>query len=391
MAWTGEREIKNQLQKMWDKGAILAAIVSRESLFPLRIALKSPSSSELSTAFAAVQDWIAHWHAVRKIRVEMRDVQHRVIGSNQVPVAVWIDSQADALALIGKAPDAGRFQSILAITPLTLRPWLHKRPLKALALVADWPQLLSIVAWLDLHPRPQIYLRQMDLPGVHSKLIEAHRAVLAELFDLQLSPAVIDDSAHGVAGFCQRYGFLDKPLRVRYRVPSGTLFEQDVMLTAAAFAALELDVDYVFITENEINFLAFPALARSAVILGAGYGFEMLADARWLQQKALYYWGDIDSHGFAILDQLRLRFPSVRSLLMNEPTLFRYQALWGHEPVPVRHDLPRLDAAETKVFNLLRDETLGANVRLEQEKIAYADLLAALAELGDGFTLKEET
>ena len=48
------------------------------------------------------------------------------------------------------------------------------------------------------------------------------------------------------------------------------------------------------------------------VIFGAGYGFEMLAGADWwLQVVGFIYWGDIDTHGFAILDQLRRRFGHV--------------------------------------------------------------------------------
>ncbi len=36
---------------------------------------------------------------------------------------------------------------------------------------------------------------------------------------------------------------------------------------------------------------------------------EPLAEASWLKERDLFYWGDIDTHGFAILDQLRGHFP----------------------------------------------------------------------------------
>ncbi len=81
--------------------------------------------------------------------------------------------------------------------------------------------------------------------------------------------------------------------------------DQDITLTQADFAALQLPVNGVFITENEVNFLAFPAVPQSLVVFGAGYGFDALADARWLHACQVLYWGDIDTHGFAILDQLR--------------------------------------------------------------------------------------
>ena len=52
-------------------------------------------------------------------------------------------------------------------------------------------------------------------------------------------------------------------------------------------------------------------------IFGAGYGFETLGRTHWLAHCCLHYWGDIDTHGFAILDALRSRFGNVESLLMD--------------------------------------------------------------------------
>lgn len=56
-------------------------------------------------------------------------------------------------------------------------------------------------------------------------------------------------------------------------------------------------------------------------LFGSGYGFEPLAGAPWLRAMMIYYWGDIDTRGFAILDQLRSRFPQACSLLMDRDTL----------------------------------------------------------------------
>jgi hypothetical protein len=79
-----------------------------------------------------------------------------------------------------------------------LLPWLTKRRLRALELAEDWPRLLEIIGWLLEHPRPAIYLRQIDLPGVHTKLIEGHRGVLAELLDLVLPEVSIDGNHTGI-------------------------------------------------------------------------------------------------------------------------------------------------------------------------------------------------
>lgn len=398
-AWTTPASLRAQLLKEWERGRFLAALAAGADLFPLRLPLKGPDSRALADAFGAVRDWIAALQAAAGTatrpgyRVVMRDVRHRVIGNNAVPAEIWLDSLDDALAPIGKRADAERFRALLAHTgavqPLLL-PWLARRPLRALELAAEWDRLLAIVGWLQAHPRPGIYLRQVDLPGIDSKFIERHSGVLAELFDLALPPAAIFAEHRGQAGFARRYGFRDKPALIRLRIldadkaPIGSAVDHDYSLTAGDFARLDPDIGRVFITENEINFLALPPLADSLVIFGAGYGFDMLARAAWLHTRALYYWGDIDTHGFAILDQLRAQFAHAQSLLMDRDTLLAHRAHWGSEPQPVRHALPRLDPDEARLYDDLRADRLGRAVRLEQEKIGFRRVEDALRGLPAG-------
>ena len=399
MSWPTPADLRAQVQKLWDKGDLLRPCVQGEAVAPRRLRLVGPTSTEVSERFDAVRAWMADLrlaatpHGAPRYRIVMREFRHRVLGSNAVPDEVWLDTLDDALALIGKQKDSKRFASLVQLTreqqPAVL-PWLEKRPLNALALVDAWPRLLAVVSWLQAHPRPGIYLRQVDLAGVDSKFIEAHRGVLSELLDLALPIESIDPSATGLSQFCRRYGFRDKPLRIRFRLldpaiallPGGC--EQDLGVTQAAFEVLDVPVRRVFITENEVNFLAFPPLADSMVIFGAGYGFEVLAGARWLHGRDLFYWGDIDTHGFAILDQLRAPFPQVKSLLMDKATLLAHATQWGTEPQPVVRDLPRLTVEEGALFDELRDNRLRVGVRLEQERIGFDWLQKTLAALAPG-------
>ncbi|WP_282755009.1 DUF3322 domain-containing protein [Desulfuromonas thiophila] len=391
MTWTTPADLKNQVQKLWDRGLLLASMTGGESLFPRRLPLRGPDSRELSERFSEVRDWIGQLSAAAGFyRIEWRSVNHRVLGNNEIPTAIWVDRLSDALGLIGKRRAADQFASLVELTrdkQPELLPWLAKRPLRALELAEDWPRLLEIVAWCVTHPRPAIYLRQIDLPGVHTKLIERHRGVLAELLDRVLPEDSIDSTYSGIGGFCRRYGFLDKPARVRFRVldPNVRLLpvaaEQDITLTQATFAALDPPVAKVFITENEINFLAFPEVPDALVIFGAGYGFDNLAAAPWLHEKEIYYWGDIDTHGFAILNQLRGFLPHVVSFLMDQPTLLAHRALWGVEMQPETGTLTRLNSEESALYDQLRQNHWGEHVRLEQERIGFDFLRDVLREL----------
>ena len=391
MRWTTPTDLQAQVHKLWDRGLLLASVAGGESVFPRRLALKGPDSRALGERFSEVRDWIAGLVANEGLyRIEWRSVNHRVLGANRIPSAIWIDTLEQALGLIGKHRAAERFAGMVERTRETraeLIPWLAKRPLRALALAEEWPQLLAIVDWLSKHPRPEVYLRQVDLPGVHTKLIEGHRAVLAELLDLVLPEEAIDATHTGAFGFCRRYGFLDKPARVRFRMLDPTVrllpmaSDQDITLTQAAFSSLAPPVTTVFITENEINFLAFPNVRDSMVIFGAGYGFANLIAAHWLQEKNILYWGDIDTHGFAILNQLRGFFPHTVSFLMDRETLLAHRQFWGSEPQPQTGDLLRLTTEEQTLYDQLRQHTWGVSVRLEQEKIGFRCLAAALQKL----------
>jgi hypothetical protein len=372
--------LKAQVQRLWDRGELLRDTVNGNARFPLRLTLDTPSSSDVTERFEAVRTWARELSDTRFLRVEWREVRHRVQGMQRLPTTSWIDTIDDALGWIGKHRDRDRFAEILETTRSRqpgLLAWLAKRPLQAVALSEAWPQLLDVIDWLAMHPRPAIHLRQVDLPGIHSKFIEAHRGVLTELLDLILPGDAIDNSRIGVSQFAARYGFLQKPVRIRFRLldPTASLLPHvdcpDITLDAESFMRLQLPIRRVFITENETSFLVFPQVAQSMVIFGAGYGWDALARCRWLDDCLIQYWGDIDTHGFAILDQLRGHFAHVESLLMDRATLDAHAEFWGNEEKPLTADLSRLTATERALYTDLRDNRIRDKLRLEQEYVGF--------------------
>ncbi|MEK8089181.1 DUF3322 domain-containing protein [Thermithiobacillus plumbiphilus] len=395
MTWTGPRELRTQLARLWERGELLRDAVTGNARFPLRLSLKLPGSADITDRFEAVRLWAAELSATAAVRVEWQELRHRVQGVQKMPASVWVETLDAALNWLGKRREWERFSAQVAATrqthPALLR-WLEKRPLQALELSAEWPRLLAVLSWLGEHPRPGIYLRQVDLPGVHSKFIEAHRGVLAELLDLALPAGAVDQGKTGISQFSARYGFLDKPVRIRFRVldPAIALLPgtscPDVSLDADSFSRLELGVKHVFITENEINFLAFPPVHDAIVIFGAGYGWEALARSHWLQKCSIHYWGDIDTHGFGILDQLRRHFGQVNSFLMDRETLDAHAGFWGHENKPLAADLHRLNAEERSLYDELRDNRIRPGLRLEQEHIGYHWLVQRLDQILNGAT-----
>ncbi len=400
--WTRPRGIVQQLQRRWDRGEILAARVhdDADSLFPLELRLTRPGPRNITDDFGAVMAWTeALRDAAREQRgygyeLEWETRSSRVHGRNQLPRAALIPTAHDALRLLGRTRDAEHFDRVVAMTRERcpeLLDWLTRRPLAALEQAAAWERILAVVAWFRAHPRPGIYLRQLDIRGVDTKFIERRRRLLAELLDRVLPSEAIDTQYTGARGFEARYGLRTRPplIRLRFLDPELSLHGiRDLSAPPEELAGLEPDrreppLEQVFITENETNGLAFPDHPRAAVIFGLGYALESLAHLPWLHRLPVYYWGDIDTHGFAILDRLRAHLPHARSLLMDQATLEAHQELQGQEPEDRRHtrDLTQLTPAEAELFRLLRDNLAGERIRLEQERIQYGWLRQALQHL----------
>jgi len=117
------------------------------------------------------------------------------------------------------------------------------------------------------------------------------------------------------------------------------------------------------------------------VIFGRGYFFEHLVECAWLHRVAIWYWGDIDTHGFAILDQFRSLFPHTKSFLMDKATLLEHKVSWGLEPKPFTGGLHHLDVQEAALYMELVSGGIQGNLRLEQELVRYGRVESAICSI----------
>jgi hypothetical protein len=383
-SWTTPSDLCKQVLRVWERGKILSAGITGETLFPLKLSMRRPETQAIGQSFEAVRRWIRELEEnSRSCRgfgydIEWADINHRQLGRNRIPSRVAVPTEADALQLIGMEREGRRFRTLAQVTTErfpALAQWLSRRPLVVLEHAQDWPRILDVLTWFRNHPRSNLYLRQVDIPGVDTKFVEGRKALFSELLDIVLER---NPPAEAVAEtFEQRYGLRTKPPLIRFRLLDSRIAIaslSDLTIPASDFAALNIAARHIFITENEVNGLAFPDFADAIVVFGLGYGVELLHDASWMSGRHIYYWGDIDTHGFAMLDRLRGGFPNARSLLMNHETLMAHHSLWGREDVPCRAALSRLEEDERALFDDLVSDRLGKNVRLEQERISYAFL-----------------
>ena len=371
-------EINKKAKKLWTCGRILQAELNQEILFPWYIKFKQPSASQLVSQFNEIKQAIQILEADSKkgYQIIYKTINHRQLGQQQIPCSVTFNQQIDLLNYLGKQ-DTESFLLKLAQQTIeqypALAPWINKKTSRFMQYVDIWQKLFNVCDYFIQNPMPHCYLRELDIIGIDTKFIENQRKILTELLDLVLPENAINKTITGLSqhGFERRYGLKFDPPLIRLRLLDAKLNPiaplNDLSLPLSQLAAWVIPCENVFISENKINGLSFPLISNSMIIFGLGYGIESLAAIPWLKQKKIYYWGDIDSHGFSILNRLRQIFPQVIALMMDTKTFHLFQDLAVIEPIKSRcsNQLNHLTAAEQQLYQQLQ----ASHQRLEQERL----------------------
>jgi hypothetical protein len=380
--WTNVDDLVATLHKRWKSGRFLREYADGLPWAPIELPVKSPTADELLHRFDDAVLWAERFRrdsrtraGVARFAVEYRTIGGRNLGSNSVPARIRIESFDQLSALLSTTTEVRSFDQIIDQTSGTvpeLAPWVRAHPLRAIDNADVWSDLLAVVAWIRGANTELLYLRQIDVEGVDTKFVDRHRKVLDELLTLVLPVGRIDTD-HTAGEFARRYRFRARPEYTRFRVLGS---ESDLPEACTEFtlrteelASLELTSRLLFVVENEITYLAFPHVPDALVVFGSGFGLASLRPLPWLVEKEIVYWGDIDTHGFDILNRLRSRFDSVRSILMDEATLLAHRGQWVAEPSPTNRLLPNLTEAEEALYGDLVEDRFGPTIRLEQERV----------------------
>jgi len=271
-----------------------------------------------------------------------------------------------AWALLGVMGAVRDFDELLALAQEHphVRQWVVGQPLRALELADEMPQLIAAFVWLDGHRQSDRYLREISAPGVDTKFAEKYRPVLAAMLGVPST----------TTGFLAGLGLRSKPGLVRLRPAQSLGLPRPLTELAARseeLAQLSVEPRTAVIVENEISYLSVDIPEDGVVIWGKGFEVDNVGRLRWLGDADVLYWGDIDTHGFAILDRLRAWLPRARSVLMDRETLLAHRDRWVREDSPTKSTLTRLTPDERDLYVELVEEGLGERVRLEQERIDW--------------------
>lgn len=383
--WTLPSDIKALLLKRWETQALLRAWLQNELPLPYVVPLKRPSGKEAAEHFSKVREWIgilrehSNEHHKNTYTIQWQRRNLRQLGSQQIPRRIVFETYDSLFSFINKRTAFSTFQTIAG---QLIGQWPQAKPALAGSVFAaienarHWSKILAVLEHFENNPRPDRYLRELNIPGVDTKFIEGRKQLLSRLLNRILPTETIDAAQTQLSGngFEKRFGLRYDLPKIRFRILDPDLVLHglsDLSIPIDQFARLDIDVETVFITENKINGLAFPAHHKAIVIFGLGNGIHSLQHAGWMANRAIIYWGDIDTHGFGILSRLRERFPTVRSMLMDETTLTSCREIWGQEPDPLCDKLDHLTDEEQIIYQGLANDRWAEQLRLEQERIPF--------------------
>jgi hypothetical protein len=306
----------------------LTAVLTRQRFFPFEIkGNKGKASDSYEKIFREIKRLLEG--EKKKIgygyTVLLKAVNTRYAGEISMPDQIYFENVEDYVKFIDKEKEFLEFQKAARTCRKQLpelQQFMAENSLKVIKFLPIWNKIIEVGLFFLDNPKPNIYVR--EIPNIPSTFIEDNQAILSEILSFVLPKEAIFEEE---SIFEKRFGLKYELPQIRIRSLSGNIDNlpiSDVTLSLNDWQKINLGAETIFIITDKINFLRFPKFPNAIAILGAPKALENLSELAFLQNKKLYFWGDLTIQGVTQLSSIRKGFPSVQSFLMNSETLEKY-------------------------------------------------------------------
>ncbi|MRR49666.1 MAG: DUF3322 and DUF2220 domain-containing protein [Rhodocyclaceae bacterium] len=347
--------------------------------WPMSLKLGAPTESDVAGDAQGVRRWVeawVSWSSPGKVTWVSR--QWGRLGTQQLPATLEFLGPENVASTIGQGRrwrTAGqRYKELTARWPQLAGQSGVGRYFSVLAEYsnADFVRLFAMLDWLERNPESGLAPRQLPVAGVDTKWLEKRTGLITDFLKSIRGNDVSGD-------FYLVCGLRRPATRIRMHILCPKLRKcvgglKDIEVSVSELAQLSINPKAILIVENLETGLALPDMDGVVAFMRLGNAVSLLSELPWLRGCSVAYWGDIDTHGYAILNRARAIFPNLVSLLMDAKTLTSYSELWVEEPVQYSEpSLPLIDESENEVFVGLMSGKWGLRVRLEQERIPWVE------------------
>ena len=368
-------EIKDFAERQFVK--YLQSLILNESFFPLDIPV---GEQKTTRSFQEINNDITQLQLHEK---KSKGFGYELIISqrnyNKYGLQVYIDkicfsNEVDYLRFIKKEKDVLAFNQnypkLIATFP-TLKDWILRKPEKVIENATKWNELLNVCDYFYNNPKPNLYIRQLPIPNLHTKFIENNDSIITSLLNHLLPAEAINKDTKD---FEKRFGLLESEPSIRFRILDESLCISglsDISLPINQFETLfnQQNIENIFIAENQMCILTFPKIPKSIIIFGSGQAVINLSKISWIYGKKVFYWGDLDVEGLGILSNLRSFKADPVVLMMDWECYSKFSEICLCEGKnSVKNIPPNLTEEEVSLFEHLKSLPK-ERCRFEQERI----------------------
>lgn len=231
-----------------------------------------------------------------------------------------------------------------------------------------WSDICLCVNWLNKNQNSNLYIREIPL-SVHTKFIEQNKKIIQSLTE-KAESSVSFEETFGLRIECYFVRF--RSLSANVLFPFSAINLNECQIPIDNFKELDnsflTQIKNIFIVENKMVYLTFPQVPESICIWGQGYKVNILNNIDWFNTKNIYYFGDLDEHGFDILSSYRRYYSNIQSFCMNK-TVWNDHLQYTVEGKKLDgNQIPQnLTNEEKETFLTIRDSNKN---RLEQERLS---------------------
>ncbi len=302
--------------------------------------------------------------------IRWEDWNSKKLGKQKWPSSITIETDEDYLYLIKKGEEVGQFKrqlSELVGWRKEIRSFLLDRTNAVLEYKPIWAEICNVVDYLMQNDVKGYYLRSLPLP-VHTKFIENNKAFIYSLLK-HLAPerfpnvSVRFEEALGLREkqYVYTMRWLDNALAVKY------MHGHEVFgLSKAGLNNVNWEIEEVWLVENETNLYLLPERRGALVLFSKGHAVTQLSNIPFLERAKLIYWGDLDEHGFIMLNNFRKIYRHAKSMFMDKQTVEQHRNQMLKQPERYKTEaLEFLSDLEMEAFKILKQ----SNGRIEQEQL----------------------
>lgn len=231
-----------------------------------------------------------------------------------------------------------------------------------------WSDICLCVNWLNKNQNSNLYIREIPL-SVHTKFIEQNKKNIQSLTE-KAESSVSFEETFGLRTECDFVRF--RSLSANVLFPFSAINLNECQIPIDNFKELDnsflTQIKNIFIVENKMVYLTFPQVPESICIWGQGYKVNILNNIDWFNTKNIYYFGDLDEHGFDILSSYRRHYSNIQSFCMNKSDWNNHLQYTVIGKKLDGNQIPQnLTDEEKETFLTIRDSNKN---RLEQERIS---------------------